>query len=207
MSSNIKIKKICQHCGQEFIARTTVTKYCGDNCAKKAYKVKVREEKIKSSEKQLTIQKESIKSKPDPNSYFALKTLDYLTVKEAAVLLKCDCRTIYFMVKSKRLPAINLSQRKTRILKKDIDALFETSHTIKTPIQEVTIHKSIEETPLKDCFTIGQIQSEYNLSETSLQSLIRRHEIPKFQKGKFVYVPKSLIQPILNKIQSHQYCG
>uniref|UniRef100_UPI0028B10B01 hypothetical protein n=1 Tax=Sphingobacterium multivorum TaxID=28454 RepID=UPI0028B10B01 len=41
MSSNIKIKKICQQCGQEFIARTTVTKYCGDNCAKKAYKVKV----------------------------------------------------------------------------------------------------------------------------------------------------------------------
>lgn len=207
MSSNIKIKKICQHCGQEFIARTTVTKYCGDNCAKKAYKVKVRDQKIKSSEEQLAIQKESIKPKPDTNSYFALKTLDYLTVKEAAVLLKCDCRTIYFMVKSKRLPAINLSERKTRILKKDIDALFEAPQTIKTTIQEVTIHKSIEETPLKECFTIGQIQSEYNLSETSLQSLIRRHEIPKFQKGKFVYVPKRLIQPILNKIQLDQYCG
>lgn len=40
MSSNIKIKKNCQHCGQEFIARTTVIKYCGDYCAKKAYKAK-----------------------------------------------------------------------------------------------------------------------------------------------------------------------
>lgn len=207
MSSNIKIKKICQHCGQEFIARTTVTKYCGDNCAKKAYKVKVRDEKIKSSEKQLALQKESIKPKSDLNSYFALKTLDYLTVKEAALLLKCDCRTIYLMVKCKRLPAINLSQRKTRILKKDIDALFETSQPIKNPIQQLAVHESIEETPLKDCFTIGQIQSEYNISETSLQSLIRRHEIPKFQKGKFVYVPRRFIQPILNKIQSHQYCG
>lgn len=94
MSSNIKIKKICQLCGQEFIARTTVTKYCGDTCAKKAYKVKIREEKIKSSEKQLEMQKESNKPKPDTNSYFALKTLDYLTVKEAAILLKCD-RTHY----------------------------------------------------------------------------------------------------------------
>ncbi len=111
------------------------------------------------------------------------------------------------MVKSKRLPSINLSQRKTRILKKDIDALFEAPLTKKTSIQGVTIHKSIEETPLKDCFTIGQIQSEFNLSETSLQSLIRRHEIPKFQKGKFVYVPKISIQPILNKIKSDQYCG
>lgn len=41
MSSNIKIKKNCQHCGQEFIARTTVIKYCGDYCAKKAYKAKM----------------------------------------------------------------------------------------------------------------------------------------------------------------------
>lgn len=49
MSSNIKIKKIYQHGGQEFIARTTVTKYCGDNCAKRAYKAKVREQKIQLS--------------------------------------------------------------------------------------------------------------------------------------------------------------
>lgn len=207
MSSNIKIKRICEHCGHEFIARTTVTKYCGDTCAKKAYKAKVREEKIKASEKQLVKQKESRKSNSDLNSYFALKTLDYLTVREADILLKCDRRTIYFMVKSKRLPSINLSQRKTRILKKDIDALFEISQTIKTPTPELAGHKPIEETPLKDCFTIGQIQTEYNLSETSLRNLIRRHKIPKFQKGKFVYVPKSLLQPILDKIQSDQYCG
>ena len=38
MASNIKVQKICQQCGKEFTARTTVTRCCGDACAKKAYK-------------------------------------------------------------------------------------------------------------------------------------------------------------------------
>ncbi|WP_458627117.1 hypothetical protein [Winogradskyella sp. PC D3.3] len=38
MSSNLFIPKTCKHCGNAFTARTTVTKYCGDTCAKKAYK-------------------------------------------------------------------------------------------------------------------------------------------------------------------------
>ena len=46
MSSNIRISKICQHCGQEFVAKTTVTKFCSDNCAKRNYKKRKREEKI-----------------------------------------------------------------------------------------------------------------------------------------------------------------
>ena len=50
MSSNIKITRICQHCGQEFIAQTTVTRYCGDNCAKRAYKARIKKQKIEASE-------------------------------------------------------------------------------------------------------------------------------------------------------------
>jgi len=47
MSSNIRVPKICQLCGAEFIAKTTVTKFCGDNCAKRAYKKRKREQKVK----------------------------------------------------------------------------------------------------------------------------------------------------------------
>ena len=55
MSSNIRIPKICQHCGNEFIAKTTKTQYCGDNCAKRAYKARKKKAKlqnVKSIEKQ-----------------------------------------------------------------------------------------------------------------------------------------------------------
>ena len=48
MSSNIKVQRICQHCGNEFTARTTTTQYCGDTCAKRAYKARLRAAKVES---------------------------------------------------------------------------------------------------------------------------------------------------------------
>lgn len=205
MSSNIKIKKICLYCGQEFIARTTVTKYCCHRCAQRAYKANVRELRLQLSKTDPQIEVKQSSPKQNPDTYFDIKTLDYLTVKEAALLLKCDRRTVYRLIKSGRLPAGNLSIRRIRILKKDIDSLFvlQTQSISSNSIPE----EDLESTPLKDCFTIGQILKEYNLSEMSLRSLIKRHNIPKFQKGKFVYVPKKLIEPILSKILLDKYCG
>jgi len=145
------------------------------------------------------------KPKENPTSYFELKTLDYLTVKEAAVLLKCDKRTIYRMVATGTIPAANLSIRKIRLLKKDIDALFEIKPKIEqNPPEDLEM---LDWTPLKDCYTIGQIQKEFNISETSLKNLIQRHNIPKFQKGKFVYVPRVKIDHILKRIQLGIYSG
>jgi excisionase family DNA binding protein len=205
MSSNIKLKGICHHCGQEFIARTTVRKYCCHKCAQRAYKAKVRELQLRGSTADPDTAIKQPKAKENPDSYFDIKTLDYLTVKEAATLLKCDRRTVYRLIKSGRLAAGNLSLRRIRILKKDIDALFVIQ---REPIKNNDISNSdLSNIPLKDCFNIGQILEEYKLSETSLRSLIQRHKIPKFQKGKFVYIPKKLIEPILIKILRNEYCG
>ena len=52
MSSNIEIQRICQLCGKEFTARTTVTQYCSDTCSKRAYKARVRAAKIGTSNKE-----------------------------------------------------------------------------------------------------------------------------------------------------------
>lgn len=49
MCSNLYIPKTCKHCGNAFTARTTVTKYCGDSCAKRAYKARKRKEKIQTT--------------------------------------------------------------------------------------------------------------------------------------------------------------
>jgi len=48
MSSNIRIEKTCLYCAEFFIAKTTVTKYCSDNCAKRAYKKRKRQEKLQT---------------------------------------------------------------------------------------------------------------------------------------------------------------
>ena len=189
MSSNIKIRRICQHCGHEFIARTTVTKYCGDTCAKRAYKVRIKEQKIEESEI------ETQKQRQVP--YVAVKTLEYLTVKEVAGMLKCDPRTVYDMVNSGRLNAINLSLRKIRILKKDLDAIFSDPANLIT--ERSNALGSNKRPSLKNCYTIGEILSNYSLAEKTLQSIIILHSIPKYNVGKFVYVAKHDIDPILKR--------
>lgn len=117
MSSNIAIQRICEHCGKEFTARTTVTRFCGDNCAKAAYKARQRAAKIESSNKET----QKIKSKPIEE----LKAKDFLTVREVATLLSCSIRLVYYFIENGNIEAVNLGQRITRIKRSEIDKLFK----------------------------------------------------------------------------------
>jgi len=116
MSSNIKVQRICQFCGQEFTAKTTVTRYCSDNCAKRAYKKRKQSEKIESSNKE-TIQ---IKVKP----IIELQAKEYLNVKETAMLLGCSVRMVYRLINNNTLKAFNLNKRLTRIRKSDLNSIL-----------------------------------------------------------------------------------
>lgn len=189
MSSNIKITRICQHCGQEFIAQTTVTRYCGDNCAKRAYKARIKKQKIEASE----LETQNIRQVAS----LTIKKLEYLTVNDVASMLKCDRRTVHHMIKSGRLNAINLSIRKTRILKKDLDGMFTNQ------IQEVDIRNEVQaedkRPPIKDCYTVGQILGKYRLAEATLRKIILSNNIPKYKEGKFVYIKKQTIDPVLKR--------
>lgn len=117
MSSNIEVQRICQHCNKEFTARTTVTKYCSDQCAKRAYKARIKLKKIEESNKEML----NIKTKPID----VLKAKEFLTVREVATLLNCSIRSVYYYIESGKLKAVNLAQRITRVKRSDIDKLFE----------------------------------------------------------------------------------
>ena len=52
MRSKISVQRICEHCGDVFTAKTTVTRFCGDNCAKRAYKQRLKASKIEVSNKE-----------------------------------------------------------------------------------------------------------------------------------------------------------
>ncbi|MEB8345098.1 helix-turn-helix domain-containing protein [Flavobacteriaceae bacterium KMM 6898] len=116
MSSNIRVSRICEFCGNGFIAKTTVTKYCGDTCAKKAYKKRVRNKKISKSNI------ETLKIKLEPLE--VLQVRDYLTVKEAAMILNLSIRTTYRLIQEGELRAANLSERLIRIKRSEIDKLL-----------------------------------------------------------------------------------
>ena len=115
MSSNIRIHKICQHCGVDFIAKTTVTKYCGDSCAKKAYKARKREEKIRNSEKET---KEVIQ-----RSVSEWQAKGFLQVREFCQLFKVSRTTVWRMSRDGKLKTVKIGRQKY-ISRDSIDQLF-----------------------------------------------------------------------------------
>ncbi|WP_074539403.1 helix-turn-helix domain-containing protein [Cellulophaga baltica] len=116
MSSNIRVKRICENCNTSFIAKTTVTRFCGDNCAKRAYKKRMRSNKIKQSNTK------TLKIETQPISIIQIK--DYLTVNETAKLLSISKRSVYRLIQTGKLKASNLSERLTRVKKSDINELL-----------------------------------------------------------------------------------
>lgn len=116
MSSKIEIQRICQHCSNEFIARTTTTQYCSHKCNSAAYKAKQRAGKIEQSNKET----QQIKSRPIEE----LKAKEFLTVREVALLLNCSVRSAYCYIESGTIKAVNLGQRITRVKRSEIDKLF-----------------------------------------------------------------------------------
>jgi len=116
MSSNIRIEKTCEYCSRVFTARTTTTKYCSDDCAKKAYKARQREEKLHIT------RHNSFKKKIAP--IIELQAKEFLTVREAAALLSCSVRSIYYYIENGSIKAGNPSGRMTRIRRTEIDRLF-----------------------------------------------------------------------------------
>jgi len=117
MSSNIRLPKICQHCGNEFIAKTTKTQYCGDNCAKRAYKARKKKEKLQNAK---PIGKQKIEYRSQ-----LIKEKEFLSIKETCTLLGASRMTIYRQIKSGNINAIKLGQR-TIIKRADINKLFQS---------------------------------------------------------------------------------
>lgn len=142
MSSNIQIQRICQFCNKEFIARTTVTKYCSDVCAKKAYKARIKISKIDDSNTQ-TFQLKNL-----PNERLKeIGAKEYLNIEESCLLLSVSRWTLWRMVKDGRISASKLG-RLTRIRRTDIDKFFAQPQVL--PPTEVNSQETNLNKP--DCY-------------------------------------------------------
>lgn len=118
MSSNIRLKKICQHCNETFIAKTTVTKFCSDNCAKRDYKKRQKEEKITSvildTNYQLlntygTEKNEKARGRPTVKNKRLEK--DWINICDLSELLGVSERTLYRAIKTSEFPKVKLGKR------------------------------------------------------------------------------------------------
>lgn len=197
MSSNIQVQRICQHCGNEFTARTTVTQYCSDTCSKRAYKARLRAGKVEQSNKET----QRIKNQPIEE----LKAREFLTVTQVSKLIGCSRQNVYNLINTGKLKATNILLKKTIVKRSDLDKLFKepTHRTQPEGIPETQKHELSEWVQaggfdISDCYNLSEVQSKYGISETALQNLIKRNSIPKIKKGWFAYVPKTVIDKLLS---------
>lgn len=73
-----------------------------------------------------------------------------------------------------------------------MERLFETSQ----PEVVFQVEPKKKEYKIEDCYTIAEAEQISQMSSKALYVYLKRNNIPKIQKGKFVYVPKELIDSI-----------
>ncbi len=195
MSSNIQVQRICQHCGTEFTARTTVTKYCSHRCGSLANKAKKRAEKVQKS----NTETKQIKTKPIEE----LKAKEFLTVSDVSKLVGCSRQNVYKLINTGKLKATNILEKKTIVRRCDLDKLFsEPDYSnfigLEKQVKEMYDWKQAGAFDITDCYTINEVLEKYSISETALQNLIKRESIPKIKKGWYAYVPKPIIDKYLS---------
>ena len=121
MSSNIRINKICKHCGEVFVAKTFKTQFCSHSCNSKDYKKREKIRKIEESQEEY---KSDLKnSKSESMNMEELKSKIYLSIAEVCLLVGMSDSTIRKFVKEGKLKTIRLG-KKHLILKSQIEDLM-----------------------------------------------------------------------------------
>jgi excisionase family DNA binding protein len=110
MSSNIRIVKICVYCKKEFVAKTTVTQCCSDDCAKRLYRLKKKNSKISQAEVITEIKRR-------PQAFITSEKLsqinakEWLDLKEAAFILNVTPLTLRRWVLSGRMTSFKAGKK------------------------------------------------------------------------------------------------
>jgi len=185
MSSNFTIQRKCVHCKQLFNAKTTVTRFCGKLCNKRFNAAKQRNKKIEAENLQPIIL--------SAQAMQPLKNIEFLDAQKAALLLGVSRSFIYHLINTRKLVAYNLSVRRTIILKRDIERLFQ-SRTFMADLPKKQVSKM---PPIDDCYNMSELHEKFKISDAAIYNLIKRNNIDKFQEGRFTYVSKKNIDSIL----------
>lgn len=118
MSSNIQISRLCDFCGNSFIAKTTVTRFCSKTCNSRYYKKQIRDKKMLQSH---TETEEKIKS-----TLAVSNSVDkpFLNLNEACQLLRVSRTTLWRLIKNERLKVTKIGTR-VIIARENIYDLFK----------------------------------------------------------------------------------
>lgn len=173
-----KTERNCPICGTSFTPKTINSRYCSEKCSRKAYKRKVAEEK---RQQELNAIAESV---PDNRPY--------ISVPEAIALYGVAKSTLYRLIRTGHIPAINLGTRLLRVDRQKLESIFPIRQEQKKEEPEPMLF----DLSFENCYTITEIAEKYDLSLTTVCNHIRKYGIPMRYQGKSIYVPKTEIHKL-----------
>lgn len=91
------------------------------------------------------------------------------------------------MIEANEINANNLSERLTRIRRKDIEQLFEP--TIKEAPKELTP---------ENCYKMNEIIKKYNVSRNTIYNYGNKHNIQRLKQNGITYYSKTDIDNLFN---------
>ena len=184
--SKLKLPKVCEHCGKAFEAKTVTTRFCSDTCNNVSLRLR-KKQALEEERKKQTLQESAA-------TIAEIQTRPYISIAEAVLLFGISKDTIRRLIRAGKIPAVNLGERLTRISRAHIEAMF-TAVAIpeEKPQEQQPVKLQYEQ---RECYTIGEISEKYGVSLSTVDKTIRKNSIPKRQVGKFVYVPKVMIDKI-----------
>lgn len=178
-TSKLRITKICEHCGKEFLSQKVTTRFCSHRCASHAYKEAKRIERKKTTEAR-------VKAKVEESLQEKVGTKELLSVREAAALLGITKQAMYVLIAKGKVKAYKITRRLTRIRKADIDEMLLANPFASSPLREKT-----EREPITEFYTTKEIMEKFGISNSWLFNAAKKHNIPKVtQHGKTFWSKK-----------------
>lgn len=184
MSSNIKIERICEWCGNRFMAQTTVTRFCSKRCSEHSYKERMRQKKMDLSNQ------ETIQYNPDRKS----REKDFLTPTETAQYLGVGRTYIYDCINRGKIKVTRIG-RKTLISKADIQAMFDFLSPKESESVEAAEKKAKS---ISDFYTRAEIREKFGVKDSWIYKVVAENNVPKtILRGK-AYFSKSHIDRLFS---------
>lgn len=86
-----------------------MTKYCSDDCAKRAYKDRIKNERLDDTKEQTKNDLLNAHSPSKPDAIQMVKEM--LNIKELSVIIGLSERTLFRLIKDKKFPKLKVGKR------------------------------------------------------------------------------------------------
>lgn len=107
----MRIKKVCQHCNKVFTAKTTVTKFCSDECAKANYKKRMK--KVRIEESTAATSRELLAENATSKELTSLhnESKGFISLPELSATTRLSERTLYRLMRDTEFPRLKIGRR------------------------------------------------------------------------------------------------